>query len=226
MNQYALGYSKPISSPQISSSHPTSALSSRKQYSSAPGSSGAQFGATTGLLSQGVSSSYSSSVQSQAGPSTTVQGSQKQLPSSYTGSSGTQAGSSNPFTLHGSTAYGGSRQPQGTTSQSAPGPPSSYPGLSLSSRQGVASKSSSQKRFTFTFMGRTGTKAGSSTPFILHGSPAYGGSHQPQDMASQSAPGPHSSYASVSLSSPQAVAGPGTAPFTEAVYLYLHRQLW
>ncbi len=48
----------------------------------------------------------------QAGPSTTVQGSRKQSTSTFTGGSGTQAGSSTPFTLQGSTAYGGSSPPQ------------------------------------------------------------------------------------------------------------------
>ncbi len=65
-SQYALGYSKPISSPQSTSSQSASVLRPRKQYASASqGSSGAQFGASTGFASQGMSSSYSGSAQSQ-----------------------------------------------------------------------------------------------------------------------------------------------------------------
>uniref|UniRef100_A0A8C2JYM6 Mucin-19-like n=1 Tax=Cyprinus carpio TaxID=7962 RepID=A0A8C2JYM6_CYPCA len=144
----------------------------------------------------------------QAGPSTTVQGSRKQLTSTYTGSSGTQAGSSTPFILQGSTAYVGSPQPQDTVSQFAPGSPSSYPGLSLSSPQAGPSTTvqGSRKQLTSIYRGSSGTQTGSSS-FSLQESTAYGGSHQPQDTASQSAPGSQS-YASVSLSSPQ--AGPST----------------
>ncbi len=57
-SQYALGYSKPIFSPQITSSQPARVLSPHKQYASASQSSyGAQFGASTGFASQGMSSS-------------------------------------------------------------------------------------------------------------------------------------------------------------------------
>uniref|UniRef100_A0A673KSK9 Uncharacterized protein n=1 Tax=Sinocyclocheilus rhinocerous TaxID=307959 RepID=A0A673KSK9_9TELE len=290
-SQYALGYSKLISSPQSTSSQSTSALSSRKQYNSASQGSASPFGASTGFASQGMSSSYSESPSApgsspyasvslsspQAGPSTTVQGSRKRLTSTYTGSSGTQAGSSS-FTLKGSTAYGGSRQPQDTASQFAPSSPyesvyckcvlspqgvdrhstsvqssqkqftssygtqsgsstpftlqgsitfdgspqpqgtasqfapvsPSYPSV-LSPSQGVASQSTiwgSLKQLTSTFAGSSDTQAGSSTPFALQGGTAYGGSSQPQDTTSLSAPGSHSSHASVSLSSPH--AGPST----------------
>ncbi len=56
---------------------------------------------------------------------------------------------------------------------------------------------------TSTFTGGSGTQSGSSTPFTLQGSTAYGGS--PQDVASPLHPG-SSPYASVSLSSPQGAA--------------------
>ncbi|KAL0182331.1 hypothetical protein M9458_021706, partial [Cirrhinus mrigala] len=202
-------YLKPISSPQSTSSQATSVLSSRKQYTTASqGSSGAQFGA-----SQGLSSSYSGSVLSQGTTSqfapgadslsTTVQSSRKQFVSSY----GTQSGSSAPFTLQGSLAYAGSPQAQGTASQLVPG----YASGSLSSPQTVAGPTaaqSSQKQFTSTFTDSSGTQAGSSTLFTLQGSTAYSGSPQPQGTTSQFAPGSQPSYAGVSLSSPQAVAGP------------------
>uniref|UniRef100_A0A8C1QNZ0 Uncharacterized protein n=1 Tax=Cyprinus carpio TaxID=7962 RepID=A0A8C1QNZ0_CYPCA len=272
--QYALGYSKPISSPQGTSSQSASVLSSHKQpVSASQGSFGAQFGAL-----QGMSSSSSGSIQSQgtldlyckcalppldvgsqttpsshkrlassygtqsesipftlqgsvtydgspqpkvaasqfalvsqsypsvssqgvASQSTTVRDSQKPLTSTYTGSSGTQAGSSTPVTLH-HAAYGGSSQPQHTASQFSPGLSSSYQSLSLSSPLGVARQSSSWKQFTSASHGSSGTQAGSS--FTLQGSTAYGGS-SPQD-ASQSVPGSSSPYASVSLPSPQGVA--------------------
>ncbi|XP_026075465.1 mucin-12-like [Carassius auratus] len=287
---------------QSAFSQSTSILSSQKQYSAASQvSSGAQLGASTGLLPQRMSSSSSGSVQSpgstsqfalgsypfaasvslsspQAGPST-VLGPQKQLTSTYTGSSGTQAGSSTPFTLHGSPAYGSS-QPQGTTSLSAPGSPSSYPGLSQSSPQGVASQSSSQKRLTSvyqissgpqlgastgllpqrmsssssgsvqspgstsqfalgsypfaasvslsspqagpstvlgpqkqltsTYTGSSGTQAGSSTPFTLHGSPAYGGSSQLQDMSHFAASSPYGGLYCKCALSPPGVDHPST----------------
>ncbi|XP_016363723.1 putative lysozyme-like protein [Sinocyclocheilus rhinocerous] len=230
-SQYALGYSKPISSLQSTSSQSTSVLSSRKQYSSASqGSSGSQFGASTDFASQGMSSSYSGSVLSpgttgqfapgsspyasvslsspQGGPTTTVPGSRKQLTSTYIGSSGTQAGSSS-FTLQGSTAYGGSRQSQGTASQFSPGSPSSYPGLSLSSRQGVASQSSSRKQLTSASQGGSRAQFGASTGFASEGmSSSYSGSVQSQGTTGQFAPGSPSSYPGLSQSSPQ--AGPFT----------------
>uniref|UniRef100_A0A671QSA9 Uncharacterized protein n=1 Tax=Sinocyclocheilus anshuiensis TaxID=1608454 RepID=A0A671QSA9_9TELE len=221
----------PISSPQSTSSQPTSALSSRKQYNSASQGSGSQFGASTGFASQGMSSSYSGSVQSQgttsqfapgslssypglslsspqAGPFT-VQGSRKQLTSTYTGSSGTQVGSSTLFTLHGSTAYGGSRQPQDTASPFTPSSPyeSVYCKCVLSP-QGVdrhsTSVRSSQKQFTSSY----GAQSGSSTPFTLQGSITFDGSPQPQGTASQFAP-VSPSYLSV-LSPSQGVASQST----------------
>ncbi|XP_059400705.1 mucin-19-like [Carassius carassius] len=295
----------PSSYPGLSQSSPqgvASQSSSQKRLTSIyQMSSGAQLGASTGVHPQRMSSSSSGSVQSpgttsqfalgsspyaasvslsspQAGPST-VPGPQKPLTSTYTGSSGTQAGSSTLFTLHGSPAYG-SRQPQGTTSLSAPGSPSSYPGLSQSSPKGVASQSSSQKRLTSiyqvssgaqlgastgvrpqrmsssssgsvqspgttsqfalgsspyaasvslsspqagpstvpgpqkqltsTYTGSSGTQAGSSTPFTLHGPPAYGGSSQLQDMSHYAASSPYGSlYCKCSLS-PQGVDHPST----------------
>uniref|UniRef100_A0A671RKM5 Zgc:173770 n=1 Tax=Sinocyclocheilus anshuiensis TaxID=1608454 RepID=A0A671RKM5_9TELE len=231
-SQSALGYSKLISSPQRTSSQSGSVLSSRKQYASASqGSSGAQFGASTGFASQGMSSSYSGSVQSQdttgqfapGSPSSydglyckcalspqgvdsqsTIQSSRKQFTSGY----GTQSGSSKTFTLQGSIAFDGSPQPQGTASQFSPVSPS-YPSVSSPS-QDVASPSTmvqvSQKQLASTFTGSSGTQGGSSTPFTLQGVTAYGGS--PQGATSQFSPGSKSSYASVSLSSPQ--AGPST----------------
>ncbi|XP_016121985.1 sialidase-like, partial [Sinocyclocheilus grahami] len=152
-----------LSSPQAGPS--TNVQASRKRFTSAyQGSSGASFGASTGFASQGMSSSYGGSDQSQgttsqfapgspsylglllssphAGPSTNVKGSLKRLASTFVGSSGTQAGSSTPFILQGSTAYDASPQPLDTASQFSPGSPSSYPGLSLYSPQGVVSQSS------------------------------------------------------------------------------------
>ncbi|XP_059400704.1 mucin-12-like [Carassius carassius] len=214
---------------QSAFSQSTSVLSSQKQYSAASQvSSGAQLGASTGLLPQRMSSSFSGSVQSpgttsqfalgsspyaasvslsspQAGPST-VPGPQKQLTSTYTGSSGTQAGSSTLFTLHGSPAYG-SRQPQGTTSLSAPVSPSSYPGLSHSSPQGVASQSSSQKRLTSIYQVSSEAQLGASTgvhPQRMSSSSS--GSVQSPGTTSLSAPGSPSSYPGLSQSSPQGVA--------------------
>ncbi len=232
-SQYALGYSKPISSPQSTSSQSASVLRPRKQYASASqGSSGAQFGASTGLASQGMSSSYSGSAQSQGTTSqfapgslydslyckcalspqgvdresTTVQSTRKQFTSRY----GTQSGSSTPFTLQGSITYDRSPRPQGTASQL--GPVSlSYPSVSSPS-QGVSSQSTSvqfsRKQLASTYTGSSGTQAGSSPPFTPQGSTTYGGSPPPQDVASPFAPGPQSSYASLSLSAPQ--AGPST----------------
>uniref|UniRef100_A0A671QKZ5 Uncharacterized protein n=1 Tax=Sinocyclocheilus anshuiensis TaxID=1608454 RepID=A0A671QKZ5_9TELE len=135
----------------------------------------------------------------------TIWGSPKQLTSTFAGSSDTQAGSSTPFILQGGTAYGGSSQPQDTTSpnQFAPGS-SPYASVSLSSPEAGPSTTvqGSRKRFTYTYTGSSGTQTGS-TPFTLHGSTAYGGSRQTQDAESQYAPA-SSPYAGVSLSSPQA----------------------
>ncbi|XP_067292685.1 uncharacterized protein [Pseudorasbora parva] len=79
-----------------------------------------------------------------------------------------------------SSTSSGSIQAQGTTGQFAPGSPSSYPSVSLSSTQSADSQSSasqsSQKRFTSSY----GTHSGSSRPLTLQGSTTYGGSHQPQ----------------------------------------------
>ncbi len=234
-SQYALGYSKPISSPQSTSSQSASVLRPRKQYASASqGSSGAQFGASTGFASQGMSSSYSGSAQSQGTTgqfapgspspydslyckcalspqgvdreSTTVQSTRKQFTSRY----GTQSGSSTPFTLQGSITYDRSPRPQGTASQLGP-VSHSYPSVSSPS-QGVSSQSTSvqfsRKQLASTYTGSSGTQAGSSPPFTPQGSTTYGGSPPPQDVASPFAPGPQSSYASLSRSAPQ--AGPST----------------
>ncbi|XP_077069879.1 uncharacterized protein LOC143722350 isoform X1 [Siphateles boraxobius] len=136
-------------------------------YSQSKSSSGAWFGGSTGFSSQGMSSSNSGSVQPQgttsqfasgspsnypsvslsspqgaSSQSATVQSSRKQFTSSFTGNSGTQEGPSAPFNLQGSTTYGGSLQPLGTTSQFASGSLFSYPSVSLSSPQAVADQSS------------------------------------------------------------------------------------
>ncbi len=156
--------------------------------------------------------SVSSPSQGVSSQSTSVQFSRKQLASTYTGSSGTQAGSSPPFTPQGSTTYGGSPPPQDVASPFAPGPQSSYASLSLSAPQAGPSTTvqGSRKQFTSTFTGGSGTQSGSSTLLPLQGSTAYGGSPQRQDAASQLVRGWSAPYASVSLSSPQAVAGPST----------------
>ncbi|XP_016091517.1 endochitinase A-like [Sinocyclocheilus grahami] len=237
-SQFARGPQSPYASVSLSSPQgvtgPSTVQSSRKQFTSVfRGSSGAQFGASTGFAPESVNRLYSGSVQSQdpasqfapgskssyasvslfspqAGPSTTVQGSRKQFTSTFTGSSGSQAGSSTRFSLQGSTAYGGSPKPQDATSRFAPGSQSSHASVSLSSPQAGPSTTvqSSRNPLTSTFTSGSGTQAGSSTPFPLQGSTTYGGSPQPQDTAGTFAPGSLSSYASVSLSSPQAVAGP------------------
>ncbi|KAF4107885.1 hypothetical protein G5714_010644 [Onychostoma macrolepis] len=228
-SQGHIDYSKPVSSPQSTSSQSAGVWSPRKQYASASqGSSRAQFGASTGFTSQGMSGSVpSQGTTSQFAPgspspydslyckcalspqgvdreSTTVQSSHKQFTSRY----GTESGSSTPFTLQGSIAYDRSPRPQGTASQLGP-VSHSYPSVSSSS-QGVASQSTtvqfSRKQLASTYTGSSGTQAGSSPPFTLQGSTAYGGS--PQDAASPFAPGYESSYGRVSLSSPQ--AGPST----------------
>ncbi|XP_051764355.1 serine-rich adhesin for platelets-like isoform X20 [Ctenopharyngodon idella] len=260
--------------PASSTKYVSVPMPQRAVYSQATSGSGALFGTSIGLASQGMSSTYSGSVQPQGTTSQFAPGSpsfsssQKQFTSSYgtqsrpslpltlqgsatyggslqaqgttgqfapgspssgvslssaqgaasqpatvpssrkqfTSSSGTQSGSSLPLTLQGSTTYGGSLQPQGTASQFAPGSPSSYPSVSLSSPQGAASQSatvlSSRKQFTSSY----GTQTGSSLPLTLQGGAAYGGSLQPQGTASQFAPGSPSSYPSVSLSSPQGAA--------------------
>ncbi|XP_048027086.1 cell wall protein AWA1-like isoform X4 [Megalobrama amblycephala] len=213
--QGSLGLYAPVSPTKYvgvpMSSHPA-------VYSQSASSSGAQSGASTGFASQGMSSTYSGSVQPQgtasqfapgslssypsvslsspqgaASQSATAQSSRKQFTSSY----GTQSGSSSPFTLQGSTTYRGSLQPQGTTSRFAPGSLSSYPSVSLSSPQGAASQSaivqSSQKQFTSTFTGSSGTQEGFSMPLTLQGSTTYRGSLQPQGTTSQFAPGSPSS---------------------------------
>uniref|UniRef100_A0A672SR78 Uncharacterized protein n=1 Tax=Sinocyclocheilus grahami TaxID=75366 RepID=A0A672SR78_SINGR len=122
------------------------------------------------------------------------------------------AGSSTPFTLQGSTAYGGAPQSQDSTSQFARGPQSPYASVSLSSPQGVTGPStvqSSRKQFTSVFRGSSGAQFGASTGFAPESvNRLYSGSVQSQDPASQFAPGSKSSYASVSLFSPQ--AGPST----------------
>ncbi|XP_056117738.1 serine-rich adhesin for platelets-like [Rhinichthys klamathensis goyatoka] len=213
-----------LSSPQGASSQSATVQSSRKQIASSYGTqSGSskpftlQGSSTYGgsLQPQGTSNQFASgspssypsvslfSPQGASSQSATVQSSRKQIASSY----GTQSGSSKPFTLQGSSTYGGSLQPQGTTSQFASGSPSYYPSVSLFSPQGASSQSaavqSSQKQFTSTFTGNSGTQEGPSVPFKWQGSTTYGGSLQPQDTTSQFASGSPSSYPSVSLFSPQ-----------------------
>ncbi len=100
----------------------------------------------------------------------------------------------------------GSPQRQDAASQLVRGWSAPYASVSLSSPQAVAGPSTvqgSRKRFTSPFTGGSGTQSGSSTPFTLQGSTAYGGS--PQDFASPLHPG-SSPYASVSLSSPHGAA--------------------
>ncbi|XP_026075448.1 mucin-19-like isoform X1 [Carassius auratus] len=227
-SQYALGYSKPFSSPHSTGGLAGSVLSSRKQYNS-----GAPFGASTGLASQGMSSSNTGSVPSQGttsqfapgaspyasvshslpktGPSSTGQASGKQLTSTHTGSSSTQAGSSTQFILHRSTAYGASHQPQNIASQSAFKSPSSYTSGSLSSSQADPSSTvpGSQKQHASTYMGSSGNQAGSSS-FTLQGSTASGGLAQPQGPASLFSLGSPTSYPGSSLSSTQ--TGSSTVP--------------
>ncbi|XP_039542345.1 hornerin-like isoform X2 [Pimephales promelas] len=174
-------------------------------YSQSKSTSGPWFEGSTGFASQGMSSTYSGSVQSQgttsqfasgspssypivtlfspqgsASQSATAQSSWKQFASRY----GTQSGSSKPITLQGST-YGGSLQPQGTTSQFASGS-QSYPSVSLSSPQGSSSQSAAVQSSQKQFASRYGTQLVSSTPITLQGS-KYGGSLQPQGSSSQSA---------------------------------------
>ncbi|XP_043105758.1 A-agglutinin anchorage subunit-like [Puntigrus tetrazona] len=131
---------------------------------------------TASQLTPGSSYPYASlSLSSpQTGPSTSVQGFRKQLTSTFTGTSGTQAGSS---TLQGSAASDGSPQLQDTARWIAPGSSYPYASLSLSSPQTGPSTSVQgfRKQLTSTFTGTSGTQAGSST---LHGSTASGGSPQ------------------------------------------------
>ncbi|XP_039542321.1 serine-rich adhesin for platelets-like isoform X1 [Pimephales promelas] len=210
-----------LSSPQGSSSQSAAVQSSQKQFASRYGTqlvsskpitlqgstSGGSF-QPQGTTSQFASGSQSypseslSSPQGSASQSAAVQSSQKQFASRY----GTQLVSSKPITLQGS-KYGGSLQPQGTTSQFASGSPS-YPSESHSLPQGSSSQSaaiqSSQKQFT----SRYGTQSGSSKPFTLQGSTTDGGSLQPQGTTSQFASGSSTSYpiVTLSLSSSQGVA--------------------
>ncbi|XP_026129248.1 flocculation protein FLO11-like [Carassius auratus] len=288
--KYALGYSflsKPISSPQSTSSQSASVSNSRKPYISAfQDTTGAQFGAWQGMSSPSsgsVPSSVSSSVyckcalspldvdsqtttvhhssehfasnsdtQSESstpftlqgsitydGPpqqkaiasqfapvshsfssassqSSTVQDLQEPLPSTDTGSSGTQAGSSTPFTLQ-HTISDGSPQPQ-HTSQFSPGLPS-YPSLSFASPLGVASQSASKSQFTSASRGSSMAPLGASALFAPGStSSRYSGSVQSQDAASQFAPGSKPSYTSLSVSFPKADSGPSLQssrkPFT------------
>ncbi|XP_051764334.1 serine-rich adhesin for platelets-like isoform X11 [Ctenopharyngodon idella] len=199
--------------PASSTKYVSVPMPQRAVYSQATSGSGALFGTSIGLASQGMSSTYSGSVQPQGTTSQFAPGSpsfsssQKQFTSSY----GTQSRSSLPLTLQGSATYGGSLQAQGTTGQFAPGSPS--PSVSLSSPQGAASQSaavlSSRKQFTSSY----GTQTGSSLPLTLQGGAAYGGSLQPQGTTSQFAPGSPSSFQSVSLSSPQGVASQPSQAF-------------
>ncbi|XP_067283567.1 serine-rich adhesin for platelets-like [Pseudorasbora parva] len=212
-----------LSSPQEAVRKSVAVQSSQKQYTS---SSGTPSGSSTPVNLQGSTASGSrqlkgttsqfasgspssnpsltlSSPQGADSQSAKVQYPWKQF--TFTGSSGTQSGSSTPFNLQGSTAYGGSRQLQGTTSQLATGSPS-YPSVALSSPQKAVHKSvavqASQKQLTSTFTGSSGAQSGSSTPFDLQGSTASGGSRQFQGTTSQLATG-SPSYPSVALSSPQ-----------------------
>ncbi|XP_067292150.1 streptococcal hemagglutinin-like isoform X8 [Pseudorasbora parva] len=125
-----------------------------------------------------------SSPQGATSQSATVQSSRKQFTSSY----GTPSGSSKILTMQGSTAYGGSLQPQGTRRQFATGSPSSYPSVSIASPQGTASQSATVQ---------------SSQKLSPSYSTQLGGSLQPQGTTRQFATGSPSSYPSVSLSSPQ-----------------------
>ncbi|XP_077069661.1 uncharacterized protein LOC143722248 [Siphateles boraxobius] len=232
-----------LSSPKGASSQSATIQSSRKQFTS---SYGAQSGSskpftlqgsttyggslqpqdTTSQFASGSLSSYPSvslsslsSPQGASSQSATIKSSRKQFTSSY----GSQSGSTKPFTLQGSTTYGGSLQPQDTTRQFASGSLSSYPSISLSSSQGTSSQSatvqSSRKQFTSSY----GTQSGSSKPFTLQESITHGGSLKPQDTTRQFASGSLSSYPSVPLfSSCQSVCY--SPEFTEAVHL--HRQLW
>ncbi|KAG1968944.1 hypothetical protein F2P79_003622 [Pimephales promelas] len=217
-----------LSSPQGASSLSAAVQSSRKQFTSTfTGHSGTQEGpsdpfkwqgSTTyggSLQPQGTASQFASgspsyypsvspsSPQGAASLSAAVQSSQKQFASSY----GTQSGSSKLLTLQGSTTNSESLQPQGTTSQFASGSPSYHPSVSPSSPQGASSQSaavqSSQKQFTSTFTGNSGTQEGPSGPIKWQGSTTYGGSLQPQGTTSQFASGSLSYYPSASLSSPQ-----------------------
>ncbi|XP_043105757.1 mucin-17-like [Puntigrus tetrazona] len=212
-----------LSSPQTGPS--TSVQGFRKQLTSTfTGTSGTQAGSSTlqgsaasdgspqlqdtaSQLTPGSSYPYASlSLSSpQTGPSTSVQGFRKQLTSTFTGTSGTQAGSS---TLQGGTASAGSPQLQDTASQLTPGSSYPYASLSLSSPQTGPSTSVQgfRKQLTSTFTGTSGTQAGSST---LQGGTASAGSPQLQDTASQLTPGSSYPYASLSLSSPQ--TGPSTS---------------
>ncbi|KAG1967004.1 hypothetical protein F2P79_002642 [Pimephales promelas] len=213
-----------LSLPQGSSSQSATAQSSRKQFASSYGTQLVSSkpltlqGSTTyggslqpqGTKSQFVSgspSSYPSASlslpQGSSSQSATAQSSQKQFTSTFTGNSGTQEGPSAPFKWQGSTTYGGSLQPQGTTSQFASGSPSSYPSVSLSSPQGSSSQSATAQSSRKQFASNYGTQLVSSKPFTLQGSATYGGSFQPQGTASQFVSGSPSSNPSVSLSLPQ-----------------------
>ncbi|XP_056117744.1 serine-rich adhesin for platelets-like [Rhinichthys klamathensis goyatoka] len=214
---------KYVSSPM--SSHPA-------VYSQSKSSSGPWFGGSTGFASHGISSTYSGSVQPQgttsqfasgspsyypsvslsspqgaSSQSATVQSSRKQIASSY----GTQSGSSKPFTLQGSSTYGGSLQPQGTSNQFASGSPSSYPSVSLFSPQGASSQSATVQSSRKQIASSYGTQSGSFKPFTLQGSSTYGGSLQPQGTTSQFASGSPSYYPSVSLFSPQGASSQSAA---------------
>ncbi|XP_067292155.1 streptococcal hemagglutinin-like isoform X13 [Pseudorasbora parva] len=127
-----------------------------------------------------------SSPQGATSQSATVQSSRKQFTSSY----GTPSGSSKILTMQGSTAYGGSLQPQGTRRQFATGSPSSYPSVSIASPQGTASQSATVQ---------------SSQKLSPSYSTQLGGSLQPQGTTRQFTTG-SPSYPSVSLSSPQGAA--------------------
>ncbi|XP_039542410.1 hornerin-like [Pimephales promelas] len=225
-----------LSSPQGASSLSAAVQSSQKQFAS---TNGTQSGSSKLLTLQG-STTYGESLQPQSttsrfasgspsyypsasfsspqgasSQSAAVQSSRKQFTSTFTGNSGTQEGPSDPFKWQGSTTYGGSLQPQSTTSRFASGSPSYYPSASFSSPQGASSLSaavqSSRKQFTSTFTGNSGTQEGPSDPFKWQGSTTYGGSLQPQGTKSQFASGSPSYYPSASLSSPQGASSQSAA---------------
>ncbi|XP_039542412.1 hornerin-like [Pimephales promelas] len=182
-----------------SSSQSAAVQSSQKQFASRYGT---QLVSSKPITLQGSTSGGSLQpqvnhylAQGSASQSAAVQSSQKQFASRY----GTQLVSSKPITLQGS-KYGGSLQPQGTTSQFAPGSPS-YPSESLSLPQGSSSQSAAVQSSQKQFASRYGTQLVSSKPITLQGS-KYGGSLQPQGTTSQFASG-SPSYPSESHSLPQ-----------------------
>ncbi|XP_056323129.1 uncharacterized protein LOC130236447 [Danio aesculapii] len=125
--------------------------------------------------------------------------SSKQITSVY----GTQTGSSAPFTLQGSTTYGGLLQVQDTTSQVVSG---SSPYVAVSFPQGVTSQSAVPSSMQVTSV--YGTQTGSSAPFALQGL------LQGQDSTSQdvSVSSPY-----VALSLPQSITGQSAVPSSKQI---------